>query len=189
MEMKIDKWSTKIAGLVIGLFLGVLSNTQMSAATYVGMQSSLPDAIRDLMELDYDMVDTYTEAISRIQNENYRKVLCDFRADHERHIQQLEGIMKTHKESYPTKADNTKRLITMARVKIRGSDEGILNSMHVNEMDSNKAYERMNNRKDLWDEVVDIISQGKEDERRHRDWLANTIKEIEANKKPTDEKK
>lgn len=43
-------------------------------ATLVGTQKNFADALKALIELDYDAIEAYKAAIDRLENENYKNV-------------------------------------------------------------------------------------------------------------------
>ena len=62
--------------------------------TLVGIQTEFEDALKDLIELDYDAVEAYDAAINRLENQDFKEKLNIFKADHEWHIQELSSILK-----------------------------------------------------------------------------------------------
>ncbi len=55
-------------------------------ATLVGTQGNFQDAVKELIELDYDAVEAYEAAINRLESQEYITKLREFKADHEKHI-------------------------------------------------------------------------------------------------------
>jgi hypothetical protein len=52
-------------------------------ATLVGTQTDFSQAIKELLELDYDAVDAYKAAIERLNNLEYITMLTSFMNDHQ----------------------------------------------------------------------------------------------------------
>jgi hypothetical protein len=48
--------------------------------------------------------------------------------------------------------------------------------MKTNEDDTNTAYDRMNHRKDLNKEIKDILTRAYADEKKHKKWIEDTLK-------------
>ena len=147
--------------------------------TGVGLQTDFIDAINDLIELDYDAIGAYESAITRLEKEEYRKKLQEFKEDHQRHIKELTAFVVGLGKEAPVAADNTKSLMAMGKV-ILGSligDRQILNAMLSNEDDTNTAYERMSRRSDelLGSEIHKIIANGLADEIKHKTWLKSVV--------------
>jgi rubrerythrin len=145
--------------------------------TRVGKQTNFNDAVSELIELEYDAVDAYEAAISRLENAAYKKQLTNFKDDHQRHIRALTDVMNNHGEKAPTGPGIGKQLIAKGKVIIANlmGDKAILMAMQSNEEDTNTAYERMSERRDQWDDIKLIINKGREDEGRHKDWLDKTL--------------
>lgn len=144
--------------------------------TLVGTQTNFIDALRELVELDYDAVAAYEAAINRIESEVYKEKLNEFKADHERHIQEISNILSKHNEEAP-EGPSSKQWLTQGKVVIANlmGDEAILRAMLTNEVDTNTAYERMNEREDEWSDIQDILKKGLEDEKRHKQWIEECL--------------
>lgn len=145
-------------------------------ATFVGQQDNIIDAIKSLMELDLDAIEAYEAAVNRLENGAYKAAMKEFKSDHERHVQELKQYLENNNEEAPTQAD-IKSLLTQGKVAIASliSDNAILKAMQSNEEDTNTAYERTFNRRDVSDELFDILKRGLEDEQRHYRWIDNTL--------------
>lgn len=143
--------------------------------TLVGTQGEFSSALKELVELDYDAVEAYEAAINRLENTAYIEKLTDFKNDHLRHIKDLTDLLKKHNEEAPTGPSMVKQWLAKGKVVLANlaGDEAILSAMNSNEIDTNTAYETMDNRKDKWDDAVEIIKQGLADEKRHKEWLEN----------------
>lgn len=142
--------------------------------TLVGMQDDFNDAVKELIELDYDAVEAYETAINRLESKRYKDILSEFKADHERHIKELSTVLKKHKQEFPTGPDASKQWLAKGKVVLATlvGDDAILAAMSSNEDDTNIAYERMNERSDKWEDAVDVLERGLKDEKRHKAWLA-----------------
>lgn len=147
--------------------------------TLVGMQANFEDAIKDLIELDYDAVEAYDAAINRLKNQEYKEKLNIFKADHEWHIQEFTTVLKKRNIQPPSGPSIGKQWLAKGKVVLADliGDNVILRAMISNEIDTNAAYERMSLREDMWPETKDLIKRGLEDEKRHKKWLENTILE------------
>jgi bacterioferritin (cytochrome b1) len=144
--------------------------------TKVGMQISFSSALQDLLALDYDAIEAYETAINKLENTNYKEKLTEFKADHERHIKEITTILGLHNEKIPTGPD-AKQWLTKGKVILANlmGDEAILSAMKSNEGDTNTAYQRMNERDDIWEDAVEMLAKGWEDEKRHKAWLENIL--------------
>src|SRR5690606_437297 len=103
----------------------------------------LAELLQDLIELDYDAIEAYEEAIKRLDNGGYKQKLEKFKADHERHTQNLAAPLRSMGEDVPT-GPSAKRFLTRGKVVLAdmAGDFAILKAMKSNEDDTNTAYER-----------------------------------------------
>jgi rubrerythrin len=148
-------------------------------ATFVGQQENIIDAIKSLMELDFDAIEAYDAAINRLENEPYKKAMKEFKADHERHVRELRQYLEGNNEESPTQAD-IKSLLTQGKVAIAAliGDKAILRAMQSNEEDTNSAYECMTKHSGVSGQLADILKRGLEDERKHFRWIDETLNAI-----------
>lgn len=148
-------------------------------ATTIGTESTLEDLLADLIQLDHDAADAYQAAIDRLDNPTFRSNLSEFRRDHLRHIDEL-GVVLTGQGRTPPKGGDMKRLLTRGKVVIGGliGDKAVLQAMRTNEADTNTAYERAVKFRDLPPAARDALERGLEDERRHCDWILETLKRL-----------
>jgi rubrerythrin len=144
--------------------------------TMVGTQKSFLDALIELVELEYDAVEAYKEAIEHLKREDYKEKLKNFLMDHERHIVELTNLI-TERGETPPKAPDIKQYLLKGKIKAANilGDNSILKAMKDNEEDTNKAYERLNNHVDKWAEAVDVLQRNFSDEKRHKAWLEETL--------------
>jgi rubrerythrin len=141
--------------------------------TKVGMQSNFADALKDLLELDYDAVEAYDAAIKRLENDNYKQKMTEFSADHKRHIEEISVLLESHDVDFES-GPSAKQWLTKGKVVLADmmGDSTILKAMLSNEEDTNTAYERINNHKEVWDDAQEILKRGLADERKHKEWLS-----------------
>lgn len=142
--------------------------------TLVGTQGSFVDALKELVELEFDALGAYEAALERLEDTEYKITLGQFRDDHKRHISELTTLLIQHDIEPPTSHSLGKHWLTVGKVVIgnlAGGDKAILLAMKSNEGDTNTAYMRMKERLDVWDDAKDIIDCGLQDEQRHKKWL------------------
>lgn len=140
--------------------------------TFVGSQEHFMDAVKELVELDYDAVEAYEAAINRLESALYKSKLSEFKKDHERHITELSGLIKKHKDTPPS-GPSAKQWLTKGKVVLANmaGDKAILKAMLDNEGDTNEAYKAMSARKDQWEDIKDVLKHGLEDEKKHKAWM------------------
>lgn len=144
--------------------------------TMVGTERDLLNMLGDLMSLEYDAIAAYDSAISRIDGASFKQQLQDFRSDHERHIHELEAVIK-QLGGAPSAGAGAKSLLTQGKVAVGSlfGDKAILLAMKTNEDDTNTAYERAVNHQDANAAVAEVLNRGLADERRHRAWIEDTL--------------
>ena len=146
--------------------------------TFVGTQSHFVDALKELIELDFDAIEAYEAAINRLENENFKIQLQKFESDHQRHVQELNNILAKHNEDI-VEGPCAKKWLTQGKVVIGnliGGDQAILRAMLDNEEDTNTAYAKVNSRDDIWPDALDALKRGLADEKRHKIWIKENIK-------------
>jgi rubrerythrin len=144
--------------------------------TLVGTQSNFTDALKELLELEYVAVETYTAAINRLNGEEYRNQLSKFKSDHERHIKEISGLLEEEGEKVK-QGPGGKQLLTIGSVSISSlfGDKSILSAMSGVEDDTIAAYEKMNQHPEKYANADTIMKQGLEDERRHKKWIQSAV--------------
>ena len=149
--------------------------------TSVGMQTEFIEAVKELIELDYDAIGAYEAAIIRLDKAEYRKKLQECKEDHERHVKELTEFLVALGKEAPSGPDNTKSVIAKVKVMFGSiiGDGKILSAMLSNEEDTNTAYERMNKRVDELpgSTIHKVIARGLEDEIKHKNWLQSVLEE------------
>lgn len=133
--------------------------------------------LSDIVELDYDAVAAYKEAIDRLDNPTFKKTLGEFLQDHQRHISDLSEVIRQEGGTPPDSGD-FKKMLTKGKVQLAdlAGDEAILKAMKLNEDQTNSKYESMSE-EDFPNHIHTLIAKGLEDERRHRAWIVTTIEQ------------
>ncbi|MDP3372221.1 MAG: ferritin-like domain-containing protein [Candidatus Paracaedibacteraceae bacterium] len=145
--------------------------------TFVGTQSDFEEALKALVELEYDAAEAYEAGINRIENEEYKMKIISFMQDHLRHIKELTELLKTHDIIAPSGPSLGKQWITKGKV-ILGNlvgDGAILLALKSNEIDTNTAYNRLKNHEHIWPDAKETIARGLLDEHRHKKWLESIL--------------
>jgi hypothetical protein len=144
--------------------------------TKVGMQTDFADALKDLLELDYDAIEAYAVAVDKLTDVKCKEKLANFKADHERHTREITAILMAHNQAAPD-GPSAKQWLTKGKVLMSNllGDNAILLAMKTNEDDTNSAYERMNERDDIWEDAIETLANGLSDEKRHRAWIETVL--------------
>lgn len=128
------------------------------------------ELLDDLMQLDHDAVQAYSQAIERLDAEDVavRRELESFRADHERHVADLENAIRALGGEPRELRRDLKGALLEAFTVLRSSTGtlGALEAMQTNEKHTNKAYSRA---ADVRLPLVarDVVARNFDDERRH----------------------
>jgi uncharacterized protein (TIGR02284 family) len=148
------------------------AESEARMATMVGMEKQLDRLLNALIELDYDAIEAYRAAITRLQGSEDRQQLATFMADHERHTRELAPLVSALGKE-PAKGADVLQWLTKGKVIIASlvGDKAILMAMKTNEDDTNVAYERAIARTDLPSDVRVVIERNLSDERRHRAYI------------------
>lgn len=146
--------------------------------TMVGSQASFSDAVKELIELDFDAIEAYNCAIKAMKNSAFKEKLEAFKADHERHVHAFSNLLKKHKIAAPA-GPSSKQWLTKGKVVMAElvGEVVILKAMNSNETDTNLAYETMCKREDVWEDAKDLLFVGRKDELRHKQWLEHILKQ------------
>ncbi|AKT38594.1 PA2169 family four-helix-bundle protein [Chondromyces crocatus] len=149
-------------------------------ATMIGSEATLIELLNDLIELDFDAIEAYKAAISRVDNLNDRAQLASFLEDHQRHVDDLSPFVR-ELGGEPAKEGDLKQVLTKGKVVLGGliGDRVVLAAMKTNEDDTNTAYERALKRNDVPMRMRVVFERNLADERRHREWLVKRIGEAE----------
>jgi ferritin-like metal-binding protein YciE len=133
--------------------------------------------LKKLIELDYDAMEAYEVAISRLENPGYKSMFEEFKLDHQRHISEISKVLKLYNDT-PPKGPSIKGLLTQGKVVLANliGDRAILHAMRSNEIDLNVAYTRINNYEEAPETIKRTLKQGLQDERCHLTWIDEKLK-------------
>ena len=146
--------------------------------TLVGIQEDFGNAIKNLIELDYDAVEAYEVAYMNLANSDFKQKIDEFKQDHTRHIKEFTNLLTKHNIKAPTGPSIGNQWLTKGKV-IVGSligDMTVLRALLNNEIDTNTAYERMCFHENKWADADDLLNNGLADEKIHKAWLKDIIK-------------
>lgn len=134
--------------------------------------------LSSLVQLDIDAVHAYKEAIEKCEDSQVREHLTLYRQDHERHITDLSIEIRRLGGTPPEFSLDFKGYLIKGFTSLRSATgtEGALNAMHTNEKLTNKEYEAARNW-DLPPELKQIIALGREDERRHLEYIEGALEQ------------
>jgi rubrerythrin len=144
--------------------------------TTVGTESTYETLLRNLLLLEHDAIAAYEQTIERLDNKAWSQQIATFKADHERHVQELTRLAGTVGAEAPTEGD-AKQLLTTGKVALASimGDAATLRAMKSNEEDTVSAYERASQHSAAPAEALQIFTRAYEDELRHRAWMQETV--------------
>ncbi len=144
----------------------------------VGFQGDFFSALKNLVELEYDTVEAYKVAIDQLKTPKFKDKLSEFKADHQRHIDELTRYLQKNNKDYPTGPDNTKQWLVKGKValgEIVNNDKGILFAMSSNEVDTNTVYERMVAHDNIPNDIKQMMHDFLLDEKWHKAWIEEKL--------------
>ncbi|WP_394826156.1 DUF2383 domain-containing protein [Pendulispora albinea] len=133
-------------------------------------------SLNRLIVTDYDAIEAYQAAISRISRGEDQATLRSFADDHRRHIAKLAELVR-QSEGSPVDHADLRRLVTKGKVVIGGfmGDDAVLGAMYSNESETNEAYARASASRLFSRPVRLVLARFLDDEVRHREWLERRI--------------
>ncbi len=135
--------------------------------------------LNDLIQLDRDATEAYTVAINTIRNDSIRDRLVENRADHQRHVEALAGLVRG-RGAMAIELPHITGPIKLAVQAMGGAtmrDANVLLALRVVEGQVREQYARYGARK--WPEDVEAVVRGsRDDEERHYRWVIDTLRDL-----------
>ena len=151
----------------------------MSDALVLARDVTRIATLNDLLQLDHDAVGAYGIAIHAATDESHRQALREFRADHERHIDEITRLIQD-RGGKPLQTPHLPTSVFKLAVQKAGALGGptsLLLAFKANERQSRDKFRRAaENADDL--EVADVLARAADDEIRHYDWAVRTLLEL-----------
>jgi rubrerythrin len=146
--------------------------------------SALVAELNDLLKLDHDAVQAYTLAIRLLVSAEHKRQLEEFRADHERHIDELSQLIRSRDGTpleLPHLPSGAFKLAVQAigggaRV-AGGGDRAVLLAFKANERQVRDKYRRAA-RATHPSDVTSVLARAAEDESRHYRWALETLEDL-----------
>jgi len=126
------------------------------------------DALNDLIEMDHNAIGGYNSAINGLKAQpELRKTFEGFRADHERHVQELSPFVREY-GGEPAKHPGAMGVLQKGWTEVSklGGADAVLSAMVSNEQTAVKTYEQ-GSTKAFPAEILRVVERGVADERRH----------------------
>ena len=132
--------------------------------------------LKNLVQLDFDAVQAYEQAIGSIEEEPIRNTLMSFKTDHERHINDLSELLQQFNENPPERSRDVKGFILEGMTAVMGAagTKSALTAMKANENLINQMYSDALE-KEMPTEVNEVLRRNYEDERRHLAFIERAL--------------
>lgn len=157
---------------------------QTTTATQID-PAILASRLNDLLQLDHDALQAYDIAIAGLRSERHKDTLRRFRADHERHVSELTGLIRSlnaipvqlpHLPSGPFKL--ALQALGGAAGALGGGDGAVLLAFKANERQTRDKYRRLADLADLPPSMSATLRRAAADEATHYAWVLETLDEL-----------
>lgn len=135
--------------------------------------------LNDLLALDHDAVQAYSVAIGRVGRAEYREALAGFRGDHQRHIEQLTGLIQD-RGGVPVQMPHLPTghfKLAVQAIGAAGDERALLMAFKANERQVRDKYRR--HADDPHEPAVSaILRQAARDEENHYAWVEGVLERM-----------
>lgn len=141
--------------------------------------AALVSELNDLMKLDHDAIHAYKLAIHALENDEYKRQLGEFLADHQRHMDELTQLIKSRDGvpmHMPHGTTSVFKLLVQA-VGAAGDDRSVLLAFKANERGSRDRYREAARAVHPAD-VTSVLARAADDEARHYSWALETLEDL-----------
>jgi rubrerythrin len=141
--------------------------------------SALVAELNDLLKLDHDALQAYTLAIRLLESEEYKRQLEEFRADHQRHIDELSQLIRSRDGTpleLPHLPSGAFKLAVQA-IGGAGGDKAVVLAFKANERQVRDKYRRSARTPHPAD-VTSVLARAADDESRHYRWALETLEDL-----------
>jgi rubrerythrin len=142
--------------------------------------AALTAELNDLLMLDHDAVQAYSLAIRLLDDARYKRQIEEFRADHQRHIEELSQLIRS-RDGIPLEMPHIPsgafKLAVQAVGAGAGGDRAVLLAFKANERQVRDKYRRAARTPHPAD-VTSVLARAADDEARHYEWALETLWEL-----------
>jgi rubrerythrin len=141
--------------------------------------AALTAELNDLLMLDHDAVQAYTLAIRLLRNPEYKRQLDEFRADHQRHMDELSQLIRS-RDGVPLELPHLPSgafKLAVQAIGAAGGDRAVLLAFKANERQVRDKYRRSARAAHPAD-VTSVLARAADDEARHYEWALETLWEL-----------
>lgn len=134
--------------------------------------------LKSLIQLDYDAMQTYEQAMTRVDLKPIHDQFQLFHDDHDRHVRELSALLRANAEEPPERSRDFKGVVLEAMTMLRSvtGTEGALNAMHMNEKLTNKSYQEASEA-ELPADAHALVQKNYRDEQRHIRYIEQQLKD------------
>lgn len=141
--------------------------------TMVGRENDSKALLSNLIQMEHDAIAAYDAIIEKLDNFGNKQQIRKFRAEHERHLEDLKKLAKKH-QAYRPDATGMKSVLTAGKVNLAnmmGGDSAALRAMSTNEADTLTAYRNACNNAHAPADAKKMLQKALDDEERHKAWM------------------
>lgn len=134
--------------------------------------------LNDLIQLDIDAIRAYEQALDAVKDNDVRRNLLAFRGDHERHVNELSGLVRGMGGTPPAFKPDLKGFLIegMTAVRALAGENAALSAMRDNERLTNNRYQAALDNPNLPANCRDVVARNREDERRHLAYIESRVR-------------
>ncbi len=130
------------------------------------------DAMKSLLELEYEIIEVYSTVIKNLKNKKYQSKLKEFKDDHLRHIKGFTYILEQLDQQAPQGSlSHVKLTINGIPINKLSNDKVIFKTLDQLAQNTNIAYEKVNHFKPKSPMAGNVLKLALETGTRHRNWL------------------
>ncbi|MAZ43709.1 MAG: hypothetical protein CMF48_00825 [Legionellales bacterium] len=141
-----------------------------------GTQNKFSDAVRHLLAVEYDAIESYQAARNRIQEKEYKETIEDHIKEHQEFVKKLEGFMQKHHFTFET-GPSGKQMLSIGRIALAKliDDKSVLRALISVEKASKKACEQMKTFEENDKSSHTLFKKGVAHFDAHEKWLSDHI--------------
>jgi rubrerythrin len=142
-------------------------------------EAALAAELNDLLKLDHDAIQAYTLAIRLLENPEYKRQLEEFRADHQRHIDELSQLIRS-RDATPLELPHLPSgafKLALQAIGGAGGDRAVLLAFKANERQDRDKYQPSARATHPAD-VTSVLARAADDEMRHYAWALETLEDL-----------
>jgi uncharacterized protein (TIGR02284 family) len=130
--------------------------------------------LNDLIHLDNDAIRAYRQAIDACETPEVKQQLTSFMGDHERHVKDLDGLVRSQGGT-PVEGPDVKGFLIEGFTAIMSRGErSALHAMRGNEELTSRLYDAAR-KATLPAEAMTVVERNYQDEVRHLAWIKDAI--------------